>query len=167
MTVVRMAEARRKRAERGHGMSFRGRGSSTLPELEWRRQATEATLARYRNKPFDWATGVTCVHMARFQLRNMGHRPPSLPRFRGALGAKKAMKERGWPSVSAMLDSMLPRIPPAAMLLGDLAVVEGDAGMDSIMVCAGPQRLFGWREDAEGLVVLSVQMSEVSGAWRL
>lgn len=148
-------------------MRFRGRGHTRLPEMEKRRVATEATLTRYRNKAFDWASGVTCVHLARFQLRNMGHRPPSLPRFRSALAAKRAMKERKWASVSEMLDSMLPRIPPAAMLLGDLAVLEGDAGFDSIMVCAGPQRVFGWREDVEGLVVLGIGMNEISGAWRL
>lgn len=148
-------------------MKWRGRGKQRLPELERRKQATEATLARYRDKAFDWSTGVTCVHLARAHLRNMGHRPPSLPRFRSALAAKKAMKERGWSSVSAMLDSMLERIPPARMLLGDLAVLEGDAGLDSIVICAGPQRLFGWREDQPGLVVLGVTMDEVSGAWRL
>lgn len=139
----------------------------SLPLLEKRRVATEKTLARYRAKAFDWASGITCVHMARYHLRNMGHRPQGLPRFRSALGATKALQERGWQSVTDMLDSMLPRIAPAQMLLGDLASCEGDNGLDSIMICAGPQRLFGWREDEDKLVVLSVGLGEVSAAWRV
>lgn len=161
------ASLRQDQGERKKGVKFRGRGASMLPELATRQQATQATLDRFRGKTFDWSAGITCVHLARTHLRNMGHRPPGLPRFRSALAAKKAMKERGWASVSDMLDSMLPRIAPAQMLLGDLAVVEGDAGMDSIMVCAGPLRVFGWREDHPGLVVLGVTMDEISGAWRL
>lgn len=139
----------------------------SLPPLEKRRAATEKTLARYRHKAFDWQAGITCVHMARYQMRNMGHRPQGLPRFRSALGAKKALRERGWQSVTDMLDSMLPRIAPAQMLIGDLAAVPGDNGLDSIMICAGPQRLFGWHEDAEGIVVLGVRLDEVSAAWRV
>lgn len=135
-------------------------------ELERRRIATEKTLARYRGKAFDWSKGVTCVHLARFHLRNMGHRVPTLPRFRSALGAKKALKAGGWGSVSDMLDGMLPRIAATEMVLGDLGIVPGDAGMDAIFICAGPRKVFGWREDADGLVVLNVSMDELGAAWR-
>ena len=66
------------------------------PELERRRLATLKTIERYQGKAFDWSKGVTCVHLARFHLRNMAHKPPSIPRFRSLHGAKAAMKERGW-----------------------------------------------------------------------
>lgn len=148
-------------------MEFRGRGPARFPELEKRRWATQKTLDRYRDKAFDWATGITCVHLARYHLRKMGHRPPGMPRFRSPLAAKRAMKERGWASVTAMLDSMLEPIAPAQMLLGDLATVEGDAGFDAVFVCAGPRRLFGWREDESGAVMLEVPFDEIKGAWRV
>ncbi|RDC66559.1 hypothetical protein HME9302_00010 [Alteripontixanthobacter maritimus] len=48
-------------------------------ELERRRVATEKTLTRYRGKAFDWKTGVTCVHLARVHLKNMGHKPQTMP----------------------------------------------------------------------------------------
>ncbi len=105
--------------------------------------------------------------MARYHLRQMGHRPPSLPRFRSALLAKREMKARGWKDVAAMLDSLLPRIAPAAMMLGDLAAFEGDAGMDSIRVCAGRGRFFGWSEGYDTPVVIETEMDEVAGAWRV
>lgn len=138
-----------------------------LPEGERRRVATEATLARYRGKEFDWGKGITCVHLARFHMRNMGHRPSAIPRFRSAHGAKGALKERGWTSVADMLDSMLPRIAPAHMLLGDLAIVPGAGGLDAVFICAGPRKVFGWREDAPELVVLDLSLDEVTGAWRV
>lgn len=135
-------------------------------ELERRRAATEETLARYRNKVFDWSKGVTCVHLARFHLRNMGHRPPTLPRFRSALGAKRALTERGWESVEHMLDTMLPRIAPAQMMLGDLATVPGQDGLDCILVSAGPLKLMGWHPETGEFVLYDDGISEVTGAWR-
>lgn len=136
-------------------------------ELERRRVATEKTLARYRGKILDWSTGCICIRLARDHLRNMGHKPQSLPRVRSPLAAKKALKERGWSSVAAMLDSMLERIAPAEMMLGDLAIVPGDAGLDAIFVCAGPLKVFGWREDAPALVLLDIGLDELTGAWRV
>jgi hypothetical protein len=146
-------------------MEFRGRGATRTAELNWRKAATDKTLARYKNRQFDWSTGVTCIHMAWAHLRAMGHRPPTLPRFRSALMAKRALNEAGHEGVTALLDSLLPRIAPARMMLGDLATVEGEVGLDAIMICAGPQRLFGWREDEAGLVVLGVAMKDVKAAW--
>lgn len=137
------------------------------PEMIRRKEATEATLARYRGKAFDWSKGITCVHLARCQLRKMGHKPPSMPRFRSAFAARQAMTERGWNTVAEMLDSMLPRIAPARMLLGDLAVAASEDGMGSIMICAGPHKLMGWREDAEELIMLDVTLDQLEAAWRL
>ena len=138
-----------------------------MNELLRRKAATEKTLSRYRHKAFDWSCGVTCVHLARAQMKAMGHTPPTMPRFRSAFAARQAMTERGWNTVAEMLDSMLPRIAPARMLLGDLAVAQSDDGMGSIMICAGPFKLMGWREDAAELVMLDVTLDELVGAWRL
>lgn len=148
-------------------MKFRGRGAQRMPAAERRRRATEATLNRYRGKAMSWQDGITCVHMARYHLRQMGHRPPGMPRFRSALAARRALADRGWSSTTEMLDSLLKRIPPAAMLPGDLATVAGEGGLDAIVICAGPGRVFGWREDAAELVVLGVKAGELSAAWRV
>ena len=136
-------------------------------ELERRRLATEKTLARYGGKVFDWSKGVTCVHLARAHLKNMGHKPETLPRFRSVLGAKKALKAHDWDSVGVMLDSMLVRIAPSQMMLGDLAIVPGDSGLDAIFVCAGPLKVFGWREDKPEMVLLDIDLNELTGAWRV
>ena len=107
------------------------------------------------------------MRLAHQHLKNMGRNPPTLPRVRSALGARRALKERGWESVEAMLDSMLERIAPAEMMLGDVAIVPGDGGLYAIFVCAGPLKVFGWREDAPALVLLDIGLDELTGAWRV
>lgn len=132
-----------------------------------RQQATQATLDKFKGKAVDWQRGIHCVRLAHFHLRQMGHRPPTLPRLRSALAAKREMQRRGWDDVAAMLDAIgLQRIPPAAMLLGDLAVGPADELFGAIGVCAGPLRLLGWHEDAPGLAVLDTDLSQLTGAWR-
>lgn len=137
-----------------------------IPDLLRRQRATEATLAKYRERPLDWKARTSCVHMARYHLRQMGHRPPPMPDIRSALGARKALRRRGWDDVAAMLDEVLPgsRIPPMAMLLGDLAVVRGDQGLDAILLHAGNEAL-GWHEDGNRIVPMIVH--EYLGAWRV
>jgi hypothetical protein len=133
-------------------------------DLNARADATRRTAAKYRAKPFSWANRATCIHLARTQLRNLGHMPPPIPDFRSALGARRALLRAGFSSVSDLLDSLLPRISPARMLVGDLAVIEGDEGFDGIVVSAGGKML-GWNEaDASGLRILVVR--EYLGAWR-
>jgi hypothetical protein len=149
--------------ERREALKQRGK----LPEPVRRKEATQATLDKFKGQPFDWGEGRHCVRLAHFHLRQMGQKPPTLPRIRSALAAKKALRERGWASVSDMLDSILVRIPPAMMQLGDVATVEGDQGLDALFVCAGPNRLFGWREDEAGAVVLEVTFDQVKGSWRV
>jgi hypothetical protein len=141
------------------------RARRALPEPERRRAATEATLAKFRGTAFDWTEGRHCIKLAHYHLRQMGKRPPALPRIRSALAARKELKARGVESVTELLDSMLPRIAPAQMQLGDLATLPGDDGLDAVFVCAGPRRLFGWREDSPVAVMLAIRLDEVTAAW--
>ena len=136
------------------------------PDLIRRQEATARTMARYRRKAFDWRTGVTCVHLVRFHLRAMGHSVPGIPRIRSALSARRALKERGWDSVEAMLDSLLPRIAPAQMLLGDIASVAGEGGMASLLICAGPQKVMGWHPETGAFVVYDGGVEQIEAAWR-
>jgi len=140
-----------------------------VPDLIRRQQATQATLNKYRAKPFDWKKAVTCVHMARFHLRKMGHKVPELPRIRGVIGATRALRERGWANVSDMLDAQvsLERIAPAFMRIGDLAVLPGDEVMDSIVINAGTGKLLGWHQDwAGGMIEMEASLDDLLGAWR-
>lgn len=138
-----------------------------LPELERRRVATEKTLAKYKDKTFDWRENRHCIAMALFQARRMGHRPPPLPRLRSTLAAKRELKARDAASVIELLDGHFKRIAPAMMRLGDLCAVPGEGGLDAVFVNVGPRKAMGWREDAPLLVVLDLGPREILAAWRL
>ena len=130
-------------------------------DLETRRVATEATLAKYRQRPLDYVRA-DCVRMVRYHLLQLGHRPPSMPRYRSPIGARRAYLQAG--GLVAAFDAILPRIPHARMMLGDIAVLGGDEDMDAAVICVG-HKVFGWHEDSdvpENLVPL-----QIKAAWRV
>ena len=140
----------------------------TEPDLIRRQRATQETLDRFRGVAWSWDSGITCAHLARFHLRAMGHKPAALPRLRSAIAARRALTQRGWANVTAMLDAQpgLIRIPPAAMKMGDLAALDSGDGLGGVMVCLGPHKLMGWREDVPEMVVLDIVFGEIAAAWR-
>lgn len=133
--------------------------------LDERTRATAAVIERYRARPFSWTGRRTCLHLARAQIRAMGHQAPKIPDVRSALSAHRALNQAGHSSIEALLDSLLPRIAPAAMLVGDLALMKGEAPFDAIVICVGG-KVFGYAEGHEGLHVI-VPCAPFLGAWRL
>jgi len=138
-----------------------------MNEIEHRKNATTATLKHFEGKPFDWATHGTCIHMMRYHAAAMGHSLPIVPKFRTALTAKKALKETGFNSLSDLLDSYFPRIPPAFMRAGDVMALPGDAGFDAIVVRASVDKWIGWHEDVNECTLVVADMNAAIGAWRL
>ncbi|HYI43723.1 MAG TPA: hypothetical protein VD768_08895 [Sphingomicrobium sp.] len=135
----------------------------TEPPLVARARALRETQARFRGRRFDWRSD-DCIRMARFHLIANGHRPPRLPPYRSALGAKKALRAQGAESVIALLDGILPRIAPAEMLPGDVAALKGTEGLDALMICVGA-KLLGWHESADEPVI--VIPHRIEAAWRV
>lgn len=130
-------------------------------DLEARRVATEATLAKYRGRALDYVSA-DCIRMVRYHLLQLGHRPPALPRYRSAIGARRAYLKAG--GLVAAFDAILPRIPHARMMLGDIAVLDGDGEMDAAVICVG-HKVAGWHVESdrlENLVPL-----QVKAAWRV
>ncbi|QPI73938.1 DUF6950 family protein [Sphingobium sp. Cam5-1] len=126
-----------------------------------RRQASlEKTLAKYRKRTLDFASA-DCVRMARFHLIQMGHKPPALPRYRSLAGAIRVLKQAG--GMEAIFDALLPRIPHARMLPGDIALLEGDNGLDAAVICVG-HKVIGWHEGSDQMV--NMIPLEIKAAWR-
>lgn len=133
-------------------------------------------MAKFRHRAWDWKTGVTCVHMLRFHLWKMGHRPEPMPRIRSMVAAKRGLAERGCRDVSDLLDAQpgLVRIAPAQMLLGDLATVPGEdgpGGLGAIFICDGSQKLMGWHAGGPelgltGICNVIIPFDQLDGAWR-
>lgn len=140
-----------------------------MSDLLRRARALDAAKAKYGKREFSWEDGVTCVHLLRSHLVKMGHKPPPLPRITSLIGARSALKKRGWANVIEMLDAQrgLFRIAPAEMLPADVAVLESADGIGAIFLCAAPRKLIGWRDDAPAMIVLDLSFEHITGAWRV
>lgn len=130
-------------------------------DLEQRRIATEATMAKYRDRTLDFKTA-DCIRMVRYHLLQRGHKPPPLPQYRSLIGARRALDKAG--GMAAIFDGLLPRIAPARMLLGDICIVPGDGG-DAAMICVG-YKFWGWHQDHDGPVNNVIDLNNIGGAWR-
>jgi hypothetical protein len=139
------------------------------PDLIRRQAAMAKTMAKYRAAPFAWG-GAHCIPMLRSHLVAMGHkRLPKLPSYSSALGARRALREVGFDSVAGLLDSLLPRIPVARALIGDVILMGGtgedeERGLDAVTLATGGGKVAGWHQDAQGMVV--IDPLHIKGAWR-
>lgn len=129
-----------------------------------RHRALEKTQAKYAGKPFAWGRN-DCVRMARAHLVAMGHRKiPKIPPYSSGIGAKRALKAAGAESIEGLLDGLLPRIAPAMMRIGDIAVMQGDELFDAITICAG-RKFIGWHgaSDRDELVEIRSGRGDILG----
>jgi hypothetical protein len=138
------------------------------PELIRRQRAVERTMKRFGGKAFKMGAN-DCVKLARFHLKEMGHKLPSTGHYKTAAEAAKQLKKQGAKNLTQLLDKYLERIPPAAMILGDVAVPPSEpdapaAKLGTIIVMASGHKFIGWHPDVEELAVMSV--SEIDVAWR-
>lgn len=131
-------------------------------DLEQRQAALNRTIAKYRGRVLDFKSA-DCVRMIRFHLLQMGHKPPPLPRYGSLIGAQRALREKG--GLIAILDTLLPRIAPARMLEGDIAVVGGEGG-EAGVICVG-YKYMGWHQDSAEAVNLVIDLANVTAAWRV
>lgn len=136
-----------------------------MSDLLRRKKATEKSLMKYKDKPFSWEDGSTCIHFVRSHAVNMGHKVPRLPRLKSEVGARFALKKNGWSGVSEMMNEYFTPIAPANMLLGDVAVLRGEGDFEALVICAG-LKFLGWHgTDLSRLH--NIVVNEVDGAWKL
>ncbi|WP_397586684.1 DUF6950 family protein [Sphingobium fuliginis] len=131
-----------------------------MTPLERRFAAIEATMARYRDRPFEWGK-VDCAKVAAFHLKKLGHKVliSKAGAYGSALGARRAIRRMGYDSLPDLLDGLgLTRIPYSRMLLGDLVVAEGHGGIDAIGIYASNGHVLGFHEDHldQGLVTVDL-----------
>ena len=138
-----------------------------MNEIERRRAAVIKTEARFKDRPFDWSKQATCIHLLRFHAAQMGHKLPLVPKFRSALGARKALLATGFQTLPAWLDSRFDRIPPAFARVGDVLAMPGDEGFEGLLIKADRHKFLGWHECAEGCEFMEVRLEAALGAWRL
>jgi len=140
-------------------------GSTSV--LERRRDAAQATLDRFKGKPFRFGRH-DCAQMVGLHLRTLRKPVKELARagtYHSLAGGVKALKKLGHDSLADVMDAHFERIAPAAALVGDVIAVPGLEGPGALTVAMGNGRVLGWHEDAEGAVVM--QPLEYVAAWRV
>ena len=128
----------------------------TQPAMIRRRDAAQATLDKYRDKPF--AMGQRdCVRMAAHHLRLLGWKIklPAAGSYRSARSALEALKARGHADLPAALDAMgLERKAPAGVIVGDIVWCPADDAFGALGIALGNGRICGFHEHCVGVEVL-------------
>jgi hypothetical protein len=137
------------------------------PEAELRRNAAQATLDQFKDKPYRLGQR-DCVRMAAAHLRRLGYsiKLPPADSYRSNKSALNALHSRGFSDLLEAVDAHgLERIAPAAAVVGDIIAVpgEGDFGA-ALHVALGNGRTVGYHQDLIGAGVL--QPLEYLAAWR-
>jgi len=131
-----------------------------------RQAALEDVLKRFRGRRCDFVKA-DCVRLARADLVALGHQPPQMPCYRTLIGAKRALTKAGFDDLAAMFDSLLPRIPAARLLPGDVVVMlDGEErwGKGAAAVWVGNGKALGFHPGAAGAAILVP--NRIEAAWR-
>lgn len=137
--------------------------------LEKRVAAAQATLNHFKGKPFKWGA-TDCATLAAHLLRQLGHAPPlrSFGVYQTALGAKRALKRKGFADMGEVLDGLgYARIPPAAALPGDIIGLDGEGDL-ALTIFLGNGRVLGFISASEGVAPRAEVMQPFAtrSAWR-
>lgn len=135
--------------------------------LVCRRDAAQATLDRFGDQPFTWGKR-DCCRMVAFHLKLLGYRPQLAKggTYSSLLGATRALARAGVESLAAALDALsLPRIAPAAAIVGDIIAIPSEGPLDALAVALGNGRALAYHQDLPNAVV--VQPLEMVAAWRV
>jgi hypothetical protein len=149
----------------------RPRRGAKLPDAVRRERALMATMTRFQGRSFKLGR-FDCVVLVRAHLVAMGRRGlPRLPKYRDPAGAMAALKGQGVKTLRQLLDKHLTRIPPAAMLPGDIALVKAEKGeaawQAGTVVIAVGRKWLGWHPDGRPLAVIEPLVDRpFLAAWR-
>jgi len=135
------------------------------PIMVRRVNAAQRTLDTFRGKPFQLGKR-DCVRLTAAHLRLLGYRVklPPAGSYRTANGALRKLHERGHATLADAMDALLPRIPPAGVLAGDVVQLEAEHPLGALAVVLGNGRVVGYHQDAKGAEVL--QPNAIEAAWR-
>lgn len=136
------------------------------PPLILRRDAAEATKARFEGAAFAWSTN-DCTRLAAFHVRRLGHKPvmPRAGSYSSALGAARALRAKGFADLTAAVDAMgFLAIPPASAIVGDLVALASDEpAWPALTVALGNGRVLGFLQGVCGVLQPRTHLT----AWRV
>lgn len=117
--------------------------------------AAQAIHDRVRGRPYRLAT-MDCGKMVGLHLRRLGYQieMPKVGDYKTAAGAVKWLKKRGFSSLEARLDDLLPQISPASAIVGDVLALEGTDALAALVIHLGQGQYLGFHEDSDVAVIL-------------
>lgn len=147
------------------------RKKKPVPDLVRRNRALVAVQEKFAGKTLDFETA-DCVKLVRFHLVKMGHRSlPDAKGYKNPVEARKYLRSLGFETLEELFDSLLPRIAPAFMLPGDVALVTAEEGapaweLGTVVISIG-RKFLGWHPDDPRLAILEpLTEAPFLAAWR-
>ena len=107
---------------------------------------TQMTLDHWSGRTFAWGKA-DCAKMVRFHLKAMGRKVKIGARggYATALGARRMLTRMGHADLAAALDAqLLPRIPLARAMEGDIIAGEGDDAFHALGIYLGNSAVLGF-----------------------
>lgn len=139
-----------------------------LTEMEFRVAAASATLARFKDIPFEWGRR-DCAKMGAFHARKMGCPVKVLAKagsYFTAMGAGRALKRLGYDNLPALVDAHFPQVAPAAAWVGDFLELRSDSPLGCIAIYLGNGVVIAYEDAMPGAV--TGRLEEVPlRAWRV
>lgn len=136
-----------------------------------RAEITQRVVDKFRGREFDWDSGATCLHLAREQARQFGHRKlPIVPPLAGPLDALRAIRAQGVETLAELLDRHFQRLPaPAFAWVGDLVMGPApENGLAAVGIVDGVGNVIGWHEGAGSeLATIKFAGAFLTAGWRL
>ena len=117
--------------------------------------AAQALHDRVRGRIYKPAT-MDCGKMVGLHLRRLGYKVelPKVGAYSTPAGALKWLKKRGFDSLEARMDALMPRIAPAATVVGDILALESADALAALVVHMGQGQCLGFHEDTDEAVLL-------------
>ncbi|WBO23926.1 DUF6950 family protein [Sphingomonas abietis] len=120
-----------------------------------RRDAAQATLDAYMERPFAWGTGdcgqMALDHLAQFTklATPIAAVRAKLGAYNTAIGARRAIGRLGFASLAEQLDALgLEQIAPASAWVGDIVAGPSVGAMDALTVYLGNGVVVGFVEES-------------------
>ena len=135
--------------------------------IEIRRDAAQATLDKFKDDEFSFASGRDCGKMINFALKQMGVAIPmaKVGNYKTLAGARAALRRAyGVTTLAEVMDLYFERIPPASALPADVIEVPGDGPVGTLTLALGNGLVIAYHEDVSGAIV--GRLHEPIAAWR-
>ena len=121
-----------------------------MQDLNFRRDATQATIDRFKKKKYALGSG-DCARMIATHLKNMGRPIVALnqvQRYKSLVGAQRALKAAvGHDNLIDAMDETFPSKAPAACLIGDVIAQPSELPIGALSIYCGNGVVFAYEAD--------------------